>query len=114
MTDPSAFSSRSNPFAGLGETPTFDRKPKPVRPQQVEGINQVADESGFVSREPAKPRTPKRKPRLYRTGRNQNFTLKVTGETRDRFHKLADQREVTLARLMELALDALEREKAGS
>jgi hypothetical protein len=100
---------RTNPFAGLGEAPTFERKPRVVRPVESDEIDRIAEESGFVSRQPAKSlKAPKRKPRLHRTGRNLNFTLKVTAETRDRFHKLADDRGVILARLLELALDALE------
>lgn len=100
---------RTNPFAGLGEAPAFERKPKVVRPVESEDIDRIAEESGFVSRQPAKSsKAPKRKPRLHRTGRNLNFTLKVTVETRDRFHKLADEQGVILGRLLELALDALE------
>lgn len=102
---------RSNPFADLSEVPVFERKPKPIRPVDTEAMDVIAEESGFVSRQPAKaPKTPKRKPRLHRTGRNVNFTLKVTVETRDRFYKLADQREVILGRLLELALDALDKQ----
>jgi len=100
---------RTNPFANLGEMPAFERKPKPVRLADGEAIDVIAEESGFVSRQPTKvARAPKRKPRLHRTGRNENFTLKVTKETRERYHKMADERGVLLARLLELALDALE------
>lgn len=100
---------RSNPFANLGDMPAFERKPKPARPVESAAIDLIAEENGFVSRQPAKPtKPPKRKPRLHRTGRNQNFTLKVTNETRERFHRLADARGVTLARLLELSLDALD------
>jgi hypothetical protein len=102
---------RTDPFANLREMPAFERKTRPVRPSDVEAIDVIAEESGFVSRHPAKPaKTPKRKPRLHRTGRNENFTLKVTKETRERFHRMADERSVILARLLELALDALEQQ----
>jgi len=102
---------RNNPFADLGEMPTFERKPKPARSIESDAIDLIAEESGFVSRQPVKPaKAPKRKPRLHRTGRNENFTLKVTKETRERYHKMADERGVLLARLLELALDALEKQ----
>lgn len=104
---------RTNPFAGFGEMPAFERKPKSPRAVQSDAIDLIAEQSGFISRQPAKvPKQPKRKPRLHRTGRNVNFSLKATAETRDRFHRLADERDVTLARLLELALDALESNKA--
>src|SRR5215469_2129482 len=103
--------SRANPFAGLGTPPAFQRKPRPPSAIEDEAIDLIAEESGFVSREPPKAaKAPKRKPRVYRTGRNINFTLKVTGETRDRFDRLAGKHKVHLARLLELALDALEHE----
>lgn len=106
---------RSNPFADLGgELPVFGRKPKPIRPVDTEAVDQIAEESGFVSRQAPKPtKPPKRKPRLHRTGRNENFTLKVTKETRERYHRMADEHGVLLARLLELALDALERQPAA-
>ncbi len=82
---------RNNPFADLGDMPAFERKPKPARPVETAAIDQIAEESGFVSRQPLKPaKTPKRKPRLHRTGRNENFTLKVTKETRERYHRMAE------------------------
>jgi hypothetical protein len=102
---------RTDPFANLRNMPSFERKARPVRPADAEAIDVIAEESGFVSRQPPKPaKAPKRKPRLHRTGRNENFTLKVTKETRERYHRIADERGVLLARLLELALDALEKQ----
>ena len=49
-----------------------------------------------------------RKRRVYRTGRNRNFSMKATNEAVERFYKMADERKVTLGALLELALDALE------
>jgi hypothetical protein len=76
-----------------------------------EAIDRIAKEHNFPSRDVKKtPSKPKRKPRIYRTGRNQHLGVKATSQTVERFYKAADYREVTLGRLLELALDALDRE----
>lgn len=54
---------------------------------------------------------PKR--RVYRTGRNRNFSVKAANEVVERFYKIADHRKVTLGELLELALNALERAGEG-
>jgi len=104
---------RLNPFANVAEIPAFETKQRPKPPIEQEAIDTIADANNFPSREArSEPRIRRRKPRLYRTGRNQNFSVKVTATTLERFYKAADEREVTLGRLLELALDALDR--AGS
>jgi hypothetical protein len=70
----------------------------------------IADDNGFLSRQPRKTAAvPARKRRVYRTGRNRNFSMKATNEAVERFYKMADERKVTLGALLELALDALEK-----
>ena len=102
---------RLNPFANVTEIPAFETKQRPKSQVEQEAMDTIADANNFPSRQArSEPRIRRRKPRLYRTGRNQNFSLKVTAATQDRFYKLADEREVTLGRLLELALDALEKQ----
>ena len=101
---------RVNAFADLA-SPVFKPKPrKDERPVANETIDRIAKDNNFVSREPAKPpKEPRRKRRLYTTGRNRQFNVKVSSETLDRFYKMADEKRVPLCELLELALDALER-----
>jgi len=104
-------SGRVNPFANLAEPPVFSTKAKAEKPVQTETIERIAEENNFPSRQASKiPKEPKRKRRLYTTGRNRQFNIKATAETVDRFYKMADEKKVPLCELMELALDALERE----
>jgi hypothetical protein len=74
-------------------------------------MERISEENNFPSRQAAKmTSTPRRKRRIYRTGRNQQFNAKATRETIEKVYKLADERGVTLGELLSLALDALERE----
>jgi hypothetical protein len=103
---------RIDPFATLINPPDFAPKPKPKRERPVldEAIDRIADENGFPSRQAVRaPKQPKRKARTYRTGRNRQFNMKATPESVDRFYRLADERNVPLGALLDLALDALER-----
>ena len=102
---------RANPFADAASAlPTFPTKPKASEPVAAEQIERIAKEHNFPSRQPvkAKPRPPRRLAR-HRTGRNQQFNIKATTETIERFYKLADERRVALGALLEQALDALEK-----
>jgi len=104
-------STRINPFATLNNPPVFTTKPKTEQPVQKDAIERIAAENNFPSRQAAKlPKEPRRKPRRYRTGRNQHLGIKATTETVERFYKAADQRNVPSGELLRLALDALERE----
>src|ERR1700723_3432153 len=96
-------STRVNAFANLGEPPVFTTKPKKETPVTEEAIARIAEEHNFPSRQAAKaPKEPKRKPRIYRTGRNQQFNAKATPETIQRFYKLADDKRVPLGELLKL------------
>jgi hypothetical protein len=101
---------RANPFATLSRPPILETRARKEKPVANETIESIAADHNFPSRQARKqPNVPKRKPRLYRTGRNCNFGLKASSETIERYHKMADERGVTRARLLELALDALDR-----
>lgn len=113
--------SRANPFGDLADfSPKTKPTPKPVEPAQIE---RLASAHGFPSRQAAvsvpkadkgpKPApTPARKPavavRRYTTGRNRQLNLKASEATIERFYRLADERQIALAELFELAVDALE------
>jgi len=102
---------RVNPFADLTTPlPSFTTKPKKEKPVEEEAIARIAAENNFPSRQAPKiSREPKRKRRVYTTGRNRQFNIKATAETVERFYKMADERKVPLCALLEEALDALER-----
>ncbi|HLJ45471.1 MAG TPA: hypothetical protein VKU01_05665 [Bryobacteraceae bacterium] len=103
---------RVDPFKNLSEIPSFEPKPKRELPVRTDVIEQIADENKFVSRQTPKPlKEPRRKKRVYTTGRHRQFNMKASDATVERFHKLADERDVSLAELLELALDALEKAK---
>jgi hypothetical protein len=107
-------SERVNPFASLKEPPVFTTKPKTEKPVEEETIARIAEQNNFPSRQaPKAPKADKRKPRVHRTGRNQQFTAKVTAETISRIYKLADEKKIPLGELLRLAVDALEREDAS-
>ena len=102
---------RVNPFADLTTPlPSFTTKPKKEKPVEEEAIARIAAENNFPSRQAPKiSQEPKRKRRVYTTGRNRQFNIKATTETVERFYKMADERKVPLCELLEEALDALER-----
>jgi hypothetical protein len=104
-------SERVNPFADLTTPlPSFTIKTKKEKPVEEESIARIAAENNFPSRQaPKNSREPKRKRRVYTTGRNRQFNIKATAETVERFYKMADERKVPLCVLLEEALDALER-----
>jgi hypothetical protein len=103
-------SGRVDPFAVLKEPlPSFTTKAKTEKPAQTETMERIAEENNFPSRQaPKTPKVPRRKRRVYTTGRNRQFNIKATTETVERFYKMADEREVTLCQLLEQALDALD------
>jgi hypothetical protein len=101
---------RVNPFANLADPPVFTTKAKAEKSVPTETIERIAEENNFPSRQAAKPpKEPRRKRRVYTTGRNQQFNIKATAETVERFYKIADEKKVPLCELLEQALAALER-----
>jgi hypothetical protein len=106
-------SDRVNPFADLKDTPVFTTKPRAAKPVEEETIARIAEDNSFPSRQATKPaKADRRKPRIHRTGRNQQFNAKATQETIARIYKNADERKVPLGELLRLAMDALAREQA--
>ena len=107
-------STRVDPFADLNSPlPAFAVKPRKETPPAEETIAQIAKENNFPSRQaPKTVKEPRRKRRVYRTGRNQQFNMKAKPESVDRFYRMADERSIPLGALLDLALDALE--KAGA
>ena len=101
-------SERVNAFADLTATPVFEVKLKPEKRVAKEAVDRVAESHGFVSRQATKASATGRKPRVYRTGRNRNFSVKATAETVERFYKAADEKGVPLGELLKLGLDAME------
>lgn len=104
-------SGRVDPFALLREPlPSFATKPKKEKPVEEEALARIAEDNRFPSRQAPKPsKVERRKPRVYRTGRNQQFNAKATPETIAKFYELANEKNVPLGELLRLALDALER-----
>ncbi len=110
-------STRADPLANLAQfepKPVTERKPKP----HSDAIEQLANEHGFTNRQGA-PATPAptvatapvaRSRRRFKTGRNVQINVKGTAEAKVRFYRLADEFDVPLGELLELAMDALERE----
>lgn len=99
---------RVNPFQDLND---FQPKaqPKPVEQAQ---IDRIAEDNGFPSRQAPRPaEAMPRKQRRYRTGRNQQFNIKATPETIQRFCRVADALDVPYGELLDRALDALEAAK---
>ena len=72
-------------------------------------MERIATDNNFPSRQaPKAPATPRRKPRRYKTGRNQQLNIKATGETIERFLKAADAESVPLGEMLKRALDVFE------
>jgi hypothetical protein len=104
---------RINPFANIKDLPSFTTKSKPEGAVEEQTIARIAEENRFPSRQaPKPPKVERRKPRIHRTGRNQQFNAKLTAETVNKIYRLADERKVPLGELLRLAIDALEREGA--
>lgn len=103
---------RIDPFADLGELPSFTTKPRTHKPVDTKAIDQIARDQNFPSRQPAKEQAvpEPRKRRVYTTGRNRQINFKGTAETIERFYSMADSRGVKLCELLEQALDALDRQ----
>lgn len=94
-------SGRVDPFATLKEPlPEFTTKVRAAKPVATETIERIAEENNFPSRQAKAPGPPRRKRRVYRTGRNQQFNAKATPETIERFYKLANERNVPLGELL--------------
>jgi len=100
---------RTNPFAQIGETVSFSTKPKQQKPVPEAVIETIATQNNFPSRQaPKAPATPRRKARVYRTGRNVQFNAKVSQDTNQRIYKGVEERGLVLGELIKQSLDALD------
>jgi len=107
-------SGRVNPFDNLKDPPVFTTKPRPEKPVSEDAMERLAEQNNFPSRQATKsPKAERRKPRIHRTGRNQQFNAKATAETISRVYKQADEMKVTLGEWMKRAVDALDRAGAA-
>lgn len=102
---------RANPFSDLSD---FQATPK-AKPVQTEQIERLAEENGFPSRQsktPTKkqqsPAKPKRRGRRYTTGRNQQINIKATAETIEQLYRIADEKNIPLGKVLDLALQAID------
>jgi len=100
---------RVNSFAPLNDDVNFPTKPKQQKPVPEAAIETIAAQNNFPSRQAPKPQaTPRRKPRVYRTGRNVQFNAKISLETMQRFYKAVEERGIVMGELIKQSLDALE------
>jgi hypothetical protein len=93
----------------------FAPKTAAVSAPPPEEVRQVSEAAKFRSREPvstpmAAPPPPKREPRLYRTGRNVQFNVKISQQTMDTIYAISDRQNWVLGETLEHALAALRRE----
>src|SRR5687767_14004049 len=102
-------SGRANPFgddeAGQGLDLSGFKRRSTVAPVKAEDVRKVAEKSSFQSREPvvAPPAPEQAEPRLYRTGRNIQFSVKVTQALHDEIYSLTDE----LARRVEAQMPGM-------
>jgi hypothetical protein len=82
-------------------------KPAPAVPP--EAVRKVAERAEFSSREPAR-KSPSRKPRCYRTGRNAQFTIKADPDVVAEFYAITEAEGWVLGETLERAVAALKKE----
>lgn len=81
---------------------------------KTEEIMAAADAAGFKSREPAQPKTTKkRKQRRHTTGRNVQFNMKARQEDIDAFYAIADANGWVLGEALQHAVGALKDKLKG-
>lgn len=115
---PSLFHDTTDTDLGRFAPKTGPAEPSPA----ADTIRRVSEEGGFPSRSPLSRKVPS--PARQKAGRNTLLNARVTQRAHDRFHALvrAEQarfeageisHRVTLGEMVERALAALERERAG-
>lgn len=93
----------------------FEPKPIEIEGPCPEAVRAVSESASFHSREPSSGKTAaspsgKRKPRIHRTGRNQQINVKAKAETVEAFHAISDRKGWKLSETLEHGLAALQRE----
>ncbi|MBS0445116.1 MAG: stability/partitioning determinant [Proteobacteria bacterium] len=100
---------RADPFGDLKDL----AEARPSKPVVAAQIDRLAQESGFLSRQPPAPAAePLRRRQRHVTGRNQQINIKATAETVAKLYRLADDRRCALGQVLEEALAALEQRGA--
>src|SRR5262245_13278721 len=99
---------RVNPFAEFEEKlESLKTTARPANRVEQAMIDVIAEENNFPSRDaPKASKPPKRRRRVYKTGRNQNLHVKVTVETSTAFYRIVNEQEMVMGELMRLALEA--------
>ena len=100
---------------GLDITGFAPKKGTDDKAPPAEQVRAVAQAANFKSREPtavkAEPKTTKRSPRRYRTGRNVQLSLKASKGVVDAFYAITDANPGwVLGYTLQRAVEALERE----
>src|SRR5215207_6329193 len=105
---------RASVFGNDQDLDLGDFKPKAAEPPTArrEDVRAVSEGVNFRSREPqpSAPKPEKRKPRRYRTGRNQQLNIKARAEAIEVFYQITDQQGWVLGETFERAIKALKRE----
>ena len=84
---------------------------KPPPAAKPDAVRQIAERSDFSSREPEKKRA-RREARVYRTGRNAQFSCKADPAVVDEFYAISDAQGWVMGQTLERAVAALRRELA--
>jgi hypothetical protein len=109
-------SKRASIFGDVAELDLGGFAPKPAAESNApppQKVREVSEAANFRSREPvpAKPQLkPKRKPRVYRTGRNVQFNVKASQETIDAFYAISEAKGWVYGYALQRAVEALQRE----
>ena len=92
-------------FDDADDLSRFTPKP-PDNPISAQQVRAVADAGGFPSRTARPPREPYR----YRTGRTEQFSVRIRPEAFDAFYDIARRQGWKVGETVENALAALQRE----
>lgn len=86
----------------------------PVAPPP-EAIKEIAEKASFKSREPErKPeKEQRRERRIYRTGRDAQFSCKAHPDVIARFYAISNEKDWVMGETLDRAVTALERELKG-
>ena len=117
---------RSSIFSNPGEVAEFKPKQAPAARPSPEELDEVTTTSKFSRREAQSPTVPvpnqkqtesqplvesqrftKRKPMVYRTGRNVTISVKTTADTVEKFYRLAEKLGWKAGETFENAIEGL-------
>lgn len=109
---------RNNPIGALGQDDEDDLvQPTPAKKPMLpkEEVERIARQQGFAQSTAKETLmeegpTPARQQRRRRTGRNAQINIKATPEAIDRLYRISDKMNKPLGEILELALEALEKD----